>query len=274
VETISRILAADTTPWIGSTMTSPVSNLLLSALHTETRNSLLKHATPVELPFGTVFFEAGKQPRYMYFLLSGLASIVVTVADGTSAEVSMAGPEAVIGGEHLLGSARIPSHCVMQLSGSALRIHFSQMQSEFAASGELRTLVLRLLQVQFAAVAQIAACNRLHSAEQRLARWLLTAQDKTQATSLKFTHEYLAQMIATQRSTVTVVASELQDRNYIEYTRGTIHILNRAGLETAACACYGVVRHLDSGVRSIVDTERGRGIPHDGSSSAESAGIS
>jgi len=255
-------------------MSSPGTNLLLSALHTETRNSLLKHATPVELPFGTVLFEAGKQPRYAYFLLSGLASIVVTVADGASAEVSMAGPEAVIGGEHLLGSARIPSHCVMQLNGSALRVSFSQLQAEFAASAELRTVTLRLLQVQFAAMAQIAACNRLHTAEQRLARWLLTAQDKTQATSLKFTHEYLAQMIATQRSTVTVVASELQDRNYIEYTRGTIHILNRAGLETAACSCYSVVRNLDSGVRAVMESEHARGVGRDGSSSRDSAGIS
>jgi hypothetical protein len=133
---------------------------------------------------------------------------------------------------------------------------------------------LRLLQVQYAAVAQIAACNRLHSAEQRLARWLLTAQDKTRATSLKFTHEYLAQMIATQRSTVTVVAHELQDRNYIEYTRGTIHILNRAGLESAACACYSVVRNLDSGVRASVDSDGVRARAHEGSSSGDSTGIS
>lgn len=255
-------------------MTSPGSNLLLSALHPETRNSLLSHATPVELPFGTALFEAGKQPRYAYFLLSGLASIVVSVPDGASAEVSMAGTDDVIGGEHLLGPTRIPSHCVMQLPGSALRISFSHMQSEFAASAELRKVVLALLQEQFAAMAQIAACNRIHTAEQRLARWLLTAQDKTQAVSLKFTHEYLAQMIATQRSTVTVVASELQDRNFIEYTRGTIHILNRSGLETAACPCYGIIRDLNSGVRALVETSAVRATAHDGSSSSEPAGVS
>jgi CRP-like cAMP-binding protein len=254
-------------------MISPGSNLLLSALPTQVRNSLLRHASAVELPFGTVLYEAGKQPRYAYFLLSGLASIVVTVGDA-SAEVGMAGPESVIGGEHLLGSARIPSHCVMQLGGSALRISFSQLQSEFAASMELRSVILHLLQVQFAAMAQIAGCNRLHSAEQRLVRWLLTAQDKTQATLLKFTHESLAQMIATQRSTVTVVAHELQKRNYIEYSRGTIHILNRPGLETAACLCYAVVRNLNSGVRAIADSEADRVRAHDPLSTAELAKVS
>src|SRR5438067_2706440 len=223
-------------------MTPPSSNLLLSSLSPAMRDSLVSRATPVEIPFGTVLYEPGMPARDAYFLLSGLASLVITMPDGASAEVSMVGREGVLGATHLLGPAPIPTMCTMQLAGSALRVPFTHLQNEFQSSADLRSRILAHVQNQAAIVSQIAACNRIHSAEQRLIRWLLMASDKTGLETLKFTQEYLAQMIATQRPTVTVIALDLQQRGLIRYTRGTIRIINRAGLEASVCSCYAVIK--------------------------------
>ena len=226
-------------------MTSPGSNLLLSALSPPTRDSLLSRATPVELPFGTTLYEPGTAPRYGYFLLAGLASIVVVTPDGASVEITMAGNEGVVGSLHLLGPASLPTRCTMQLSGAALRVPHMHLQTQLHSSAELRQVLLAYIQTQAATVSQISACNRVHSAEQRLIRWLLMAADKTGLDTLKFTQEYLAQMIATQRPTVTVIALDLQQRGLIQYSRGTIRITNRAGLEAGVCGCYAVIRSLN-----------------------------
>ena len=221
-------------------------NLLLSILSPKVRDSLLSRASPVELPTGTLLHDPGVAPRYAYFLLNGLASMVVALEGGGSAEVNMTGREGVVGAMHILGGSSIPTECMMQLGGAGLRVPLSHLREEFAASAELRNRLLEFVQHECAAVSQIAGCNRLHSAERRLVRWLLMASDKTGFNELDLTHEYLAQLLATHRPTVTLAAGDLQSRGLIQYSRGTIRLLDRPGLEAVACGCYRVVRDLDA----------------------------
>jgi CRP-like cAMP-binding protein len=133
---------------------------------------------------------------------------------------------------------------MMQLSGMALRIPYSDLEKAFASMPEIHSRMLEFVQQQAIMIGQIAGCNRLHGSEQRLIRWLLSAQDRTHSSELKFTHQYLAEMIASQRTTVTVIARDLQERGFIKYSRGIVHIVNRAGLERAACDCYAIIRSL------------------------------
>jgi CRP-like cAMP-binding protein len=219
-------------------------NLLLSSLSTASRASLLKHAAAVELPSHTVLYEEAAVPRHAHFLLSGLASVVTTMSNGESAEVAMIGREGMAEALHLLGSAALPTRCVMQLPGSALRVPFAQAQQVFDDLPEVRRGILEFVQQQSASVAQVAGCNRIHTAEQRLIRWLLMAQDRTGYGTLNFTQEYLSQMIGTQRTTVTVIAGDLQQRGLLRYSRGKIQILNRSGLEAAVCVCEPIIRQL------------------------------
>jgi len=254
-------------------LTSSAPNLLLSVLSPSVRDSLLSRATPVELPFGTILYRPGVTPKYAYFPLTGLASIVIEMQGGGSAEVNMTGSEGVVGALHLLGSSPIPTLCSMQLAGAGLRIPYSHLQAEFAASAELRHHILGFVQHHSACVSQIAACNRLHSAEQRLVRWLLMAADKTGFDVLAFTHEYLAQLLATHRPTVSLAAGELQNRGFIQYSRGVIRILDRAGLESAACGCYGVIHELDAALYARETAAARQEQPYFASSSG-SSGIS
>jgi len=229
-------------------MTISDTNVFLSGLSSSARTSLLSHASVGDLPLHTRLYSETAKPRYAYFLLSGLASVVMTMPNGESAEVCVVGREGVVGTSHLLGHALLSTHCTMQLGGSGLRIPFADLQQAFDHSSEVRSRILEFVQEQGAVVAQVAGCNRLHSAEQRLIRWLLMAQDLTGSEKLEFTQEYLSQMIAAQRTTVTLIAGGLQQRGLISYSRGVIHILDRPGLEAATCVCYPVVKTLFSGL--------------------------
>jgi CRP-like cAMP-binding protein len=133
---------------------------------------------------------------------------------------------------------------MMQLPGTALRIPYSDLEKAFANIPEIHSRMLEFVQQQAIMVGQIAGCNRLHGSEQRLIRWLLSAQDRTHSSDLSFTHQYLAEMIASQRTTVTVIARDLQERGFIQYSRGIVHIVNRDGLERAACDCYAIIKSL------------------------------
>lgn len=249
-------------------------NAFLSGISPDVRASLLKHASAVDLPLDTILYEGGAIPHYAYFILSGVASIVTLMPDGESAEVDFVGNEGVVGGVHLLGPAPLSTRSVMQLAGAALRIPYQQLQHAFINSPEIHNRVLEFVQQHAAAMAQIAGCNRLHSAEQRLSRWLLMAQDRTGSDSLAFTHQYLAQMVGAQRSTVTVIAGELQERGLIRYSRGVIRVLDRPGLERAACACYPVLRNLLKGLYSQDGESSSHRVPLQVASSSRLSGIS
>lgn len=225
-------------------MTSPNSNLLLSALSAGARELLLSNMIEVALPLRTVLFEPEEAPEYAYFMTSGIASVVVPMEDGGTAEVEVVGREGIAGCLSLLGSAANPTSCFMQLSGSALRIRLADLRTAFHSSEEIRNRILELIHVRILTMSQIAACNRLHEAEERLARWLLMVQDRTQLEILNITQEFLAEMLGAQRTTVTLVAGSLQRSGLIEYQRGRVKINNREALEAAACECYQNAKNL------------------------------
>jgi CRP-like cAMP-binding protein len=206
-------------------MNSQGTNLFLASLSSASYNSLVSRSTFVELPLRTLLDEEERTPQHAYFLTSGVASIITPMSNGESVEVGFIGHEGVVGSLHLLGPASPSTRCMMQLAGGALRISYSELRKTFASSDEIHMRILEFVQGHAVMVGQIAGCNRLHSAEQRLIRWLLTAQDQTQKNVLEFTHEYLAEMIATQRTSVTTIARALHERGLISYSRGTIIIL-------------------------------------------------
>lgn len=219
-------------------------NRLLQALPDYDRNLLMHDMPVVSLPRRTVLFEPTSEPTYGYFLLGGMASLITEMEDGISVEVSVIGNEGFVGGVHLLGPGRVPTTCIMQLDGIGIRVPLARLQSLFSTNAVIRKYMLESVQEQTNLVSQIAGCNRLHEAEQRLARWLLMAQDRTGSDVLNFTQEFIAQLLGSRRTTVTVVAGALQRSGLIEYHRGTVRIVNRAELIKASCSCYQVTQDL------------------------------
>lgn len=222
----------------------PHTNRLLGSLSHESRELLLTRCTPISVPSDTVFYEPDEQPVYGWFLTSGLASTVAFTAGGGATGVGHIGDEGVAGALHLLGPARIPSRCFMQMAGTALRIDFSDLQQLFWSSTEIRARFHELVQEQVAVLQQSAACHLHHKARERLASKLLLLQDRTRMDVLNLTHELLANMLGTRRSTVSLLAADLQARKLIAYSRGQIRILNRKKLEEAACGCHTINQQL------------------------------
>jgi CRP-like cAMP-binding protein len=222
----------------------PLSNVLIDALPEESRRKVLKQVTRVNLPLATSLYEPGKPPKFAHFLTSGIASVVTTMANGSTSEVATLGREGVPQALHLLGELHVTTRCFMQVGGTGLRLEFGVLQRLFDTDEALRRVFLAYAQYQSLMLSQVAGCNRLHDVSGRLARWLLMIQDRSGNTLLKLTQEFLAQMIGSQRTTVSEVAGSLQDRGLIEYARGSIKILDRAGLEHASCECYSVTRNL------------------------------
>ena len=221
-------------------------NFLLASLSTESRDLLHAHLTPVTLPLRSVLYTAGSVPADAYFVTSGLAYVVGTTADGETAEVGIIGREGLVGAVHVLGPALAPTDCFVQLPLTALKIAYPRLQQIFRTSEEIRARILEFVQEQTLSLSQLATCNRLHDAEERLARWLLMVQDRIQSDKINLTQEFLAQMLGAQRTTVTMVAGALQRRGLIEYKRGSVRIVQQAELEVAACDCYGVTKKLYS----------------------------
>ncbi len=170
--------------------------------------------------------------------------MVTPMLDGGTAEVEVIGNEGLAGSFHLLGSAPVPTSCFMQLGGSGLRVDLSELRNKFRTSDEIRGRILEFVQEQALTVSQMAGCNRLHEAEARLSRWLLMAQDRVQSDTLNLTQEFLAEMLGTQRTTVTTVAGILQRSGLIEYRQGVVKILDRENLVHAACDCYRIAKKL------------------------------
>jgi CRP-like cAMP-binding protein len=189
-------------------------------------------------------YEAETTPNYAYFITSGIASVVTAMEDGGTAEVGLIGRERIVGSFHLLGPAKVSTTCFIQLTATALRMPFTDLLQSFRSNEEIRDRTLEFVQEQAVSLSQLAGCHRLHEAEERLSRWLLMAQDRTQSDILDFTQEFLAMMLGAKRTTVTVVAGALQRSGLIEYQRGRVRIINRENLEAAACDCYKITKNL------------------------------
>jgi len=198
----------------------------------------------VVLPSRTILYQPQQLPKYAHFLTSGFASIVTVMEDGTRVEAGMISSEGVVEGVHLLGNASVPTIGVVLIGGTALRIDFMDLQKEFLTFGPLHTLILQSIQRQYMVLSQIAGCNRLHKVEERLARWLLMAQDRINSDGFHLSQKLLLETIGVRRASIGLAAESLQQSGLIEYNRKNIRILDRKGLEDTACECYSVLCEL------------------------------
>lgn len=225
-------------------MAHPLSNRLLDSISSTGKPEFLKYLEPVALPLKTVMYEAGKIPRYAYFLTSGIASVVALMHGGDGVEVGLTGREGLPQALHLLGPEIGDTRAFMQVAGTGLRMEYKRLEQEFRQNPALNASVLRLVQSEALMTGQIAACNRLHELEERLARWLLMVADRTGEPGMELTQEFLSEMLGTRRSSVTIAAGTLERSGLIAYQRGHIEILHRERLEDAACECYPITRRL------------------------------
>jgi CRP-like cAMP-binding protein len=223
----------------------PVRNQILNSIPDSEYALIRPDLEFVQLAHHHLLHEAGEKIEFAYFLNEGLASLVVLTSDGRSVEVAIVGHEGIVGTPLAVGLHRGPYRTIMQIPGSGLRIKSETLEERMRETPELRLLMNRFVLVQGLQIAQIAACNRLHEIEQRLARWLLMCQDRVDSDSLPVTHEFLAQMLGTGRPSVSLAAGILQKANIIENLRGTVRILNRIELESAACECYRAIQQFN-----------------------------
>jgi CRP-like cAMP-binding protein len=225
-----------------------IKNVVLLGIPSREFNLIRPHLEPVQLPQQLILDEPGENIEFAYFLNEGLASLVVLTSDGRSVEVAIVGKEGFVGTPLAVGLDRGPYRAVMQIAGSGLRVKSKLLEQTLRDSPELRLILNRFVLIQGLQIAQIAACNRLHEIEQRLARWLLMCQDRVDSDLLPVTHEFLAQMLGTGRPSVSLAAGILQRAGMIENLRGTVKILNRTELEESACECYRAIQHFNGGL--------------------------
>jgi CRP-like cAMP-binding protein len=218
-------------------------NLILSALSGEEYARLSSQLEFVELPLGLTLYDLEEPIRHAYFPLSGTVSLVTVLRDGNSVEAGVIGNEGLVGIPLVLGAeVELNRRAQVQIAGSALRLKASALQKEFKGSEQLRSLLLRYLHAFITQISQSVACNRMHKLEDRLARWLLTCQDRLASDELQLTQEFIAEMLGVRRAGVSVAATQLQERGLIKHKRGHIQILDRSGLEAVSCECYATVR--------------------------------
>ena len=225
-----------------------VSNLLLRSLPVEEQEELKRYLEPVALPAKTMLFAPNEVPQHMYLLTSGLASVTVAMEGGDGVEVGMSSHEGLPGSYLMLGKQAGPSRCFMQSPGTGLRIGYKRLEEMFHKLPCLQQRVLEHAQHELLVLQQLSACNRVHNAEERLARWLLMVSDLVGTDQLLLTEEFLSQMLGTRRTTITLIAGILQTAGLIRHRRGTVTILDRERLENAACECYPVTQRLLRGL--------------------------
>ena len=216
-------------------------NLLLCSLPTADCERLLPHLQPVTFLLGQIVYEPGERINYCYFPTNSVVSLLYTMRDGSTAEMGLVGNEGVLGVPLFLGGDSTCSRALVPIGGDAFRLPAKLLREEFAHPGPLQHLLLRYTQALITQISQTAVCNRLHSVEQRLCRWLLLCHDRKNRSDLLMTQELIANMLGGRRESVTVAAGHLQDAGLIHYCRGHIFILDRNGLESNACECYRVV---------------------------------
>jgi CRP-like cAMP-binding protein len=203
---------------------------------------LLPHLKPASFALGEVVYESGGQMDHIYFPTTAIVSLLYVMGDGSSAEMGVAGCEGLVGVALFMGGNTMPNRAVVQSAGEALRMKSGVLRGEFARGGEFQRLLLRYTQALMTQMSQTAVCNRLHTIEQQLCRWLLLSHDRLEADELVMTQELIANMLGVRREGVTHAARRLQERGLISYVRGRIRILDRGGLEGVVCECYRVVR--------------------------------
>ena len=220
----------------------PQQNHLLATLPADVQERLYPHIELIELPLGKVLYESGDTLRYVYFPTNSIVSLLYVMESGASAEISVVGKEGLIGVALFMGGESTTSRAIVQSAGLAYRLLGQRLKDEFNRHGALLHILLRYTQALITQMAQTAVCNRHHSIDQQLCRWLLLSFDRLEGNELVMTQELIANMLGVRREGVTDAAGRLQRLGVIEYHRGHIQVLNRPKLESLTCECYAVVR--------------------------------
>jgi len=221
---------------------NPRRNQLLAALPASDYERLIPHLEPIPMKLGEVLYESGTQLRYVYFPTTSIVSLLYVMEDGASAEIAVVGNEGILGISLFMGGETTPSRAVVQSAGHGYRLKAQLLKNEFGRFGLMMHLLLRYTQALITQMSQTAVCNRHHSIDQQLCRWLLLSLDRLQSNTLSMTQELIANMLGVRREGVTEGALRLQRAGLISYARGHISVLDRQGLEGRSCECYAVVK--------------------------------
>jgi CRP-like cAMP-binding protein len=225
-----------------SSLHSPNQNHLLAAVPTAEFGPLAAHLELVPMPLGEILYEPGEQLQYAYFPTTAIVSLHYVIKSGASAETAGVGNEGIVGIALFMGGDTTPSSAVVTTGGHAYRLERGLLKQEFNRAGLMQRLLLRYTQALITQIAQTAACNRHHSVEQQLCRWLLSTLDRVSSRELIMTQELVASVLGVRREGITEAAGKLQRAGFIRYRRGHIAVLERSGLEAGACECYAVVK--------------------------------
>ncbi|MEW9585170.1 Crp/Fnr family transcriptional regulator [Paraburkholderia sp. DGU8] len=217
-------------------------NHLLAVLDDEEWARVAPHIRPVDLSLGQVIYEPGDRLDHVYFPGTSIVSLLYVLESGASAEIAIVGNEGIVGIALFMGGETMPSRAVVQSAGRAYRLAATVLKEEFHRAGAVQRLLLRYTQALITQMAQTAVCNRHHSIDQQLCRWLLLSLDRLPSNELTMTQELIANMLGVRRAGVTEAAVKLQEAGLIRYSHGRIEVLDRSGLETRACECYRVVK--------------------------------
>jgi CRP-like cAMP-binding protein len=220
----------------------PRQNRLLDALPAADYDRIAPHLELVPLKLGEVLYEPGTRMRYVYFPTTSIVSLLYVMEDGASAEIAIVGNDGILGVSLFMGGESTPSRAVVQSAGHGFRLRAALLKTEFGRFGPTMHLLLRYTQALITQMSQTAVCNRHHSVDQQLCRWLLLSLDRLSSNELSMTQELIANMLGVRREGVTEAAGKLQRSGLIDYRRGRITVLDRAGLEQRSCECYDVVR--------------------------------
>ena len=237
----------------------PTKNRLLGALPDEDYRRLQPHLEPAPLALGWALYESGDRQAHVYFPTEGIVSLLYVMENGASAEIAVTGNEGLIGISLFMGGGSTPSRAIVQSAGHAYRLSADILKREFERGASLQHLLLRYTQALITQMIQTAACNRHHSVEQQLSRWLLLTLDRLPSRELVMTQELVASMLGVRREGITEAAGRLQKAGIIRYRRGHITVVERAGLEAHACECYAVVKKELA--RLLSDVQYRQGIP-------------
>lgn len=217
-------------------------NHLLAALSTDEFDRLSAALEPVSFCLGQVIYESGEEQEYVFFPTTAIISLLYIMENGSTAEIGMAGNDGLVGIALYMGGSTTPSRAIVQSAGTGFRLRSKVLSEEFNRGGTFQRILLLYTQYLMTQISQTAVCNRLHSVEQQLCRWLLINHDLLQSNKLIMTHDLIANMLGVRREGVSIAAGHLQKQTLIEYSRGTITMLDREGLENATCECYQVVK--------------------------------
>ena len=226
---------------LGSNANPALKNHLLAALPADEFNRIKDHLEPLSLKLGKVLHESGSKMDYVYFPTTAIMSLLYIMQNGATAEIGIVGNDGILGIELFMGGETTTNRAIIQSAGEAFKMDTKSMKAEFTLGGVFQKMLLRYTQALMAQISQTAVCNRLHSVDQQLCRWLLLSHDRLDSDKLVMTHDLISNMLGVRREGVTLAAQKLSQLGLIKNVRGSITVLDRKGLEKTVCECYAVV---------------------------------